>query len=168
MRCRARTRRPRWRSSARSSSCSGGARTTFHRHRSTTPIEFANFDDPKYAGMPTEARPQTECLKDVLERALPYWYDQIVPDLRAGKVTLIAAHGNSLRAIVKHLDQMGDEAVVGLNIPTGIPLLYDLDDDLKPIEIRRPLPRPGGRCRLHRGRQDAGQEVSGLLIAYCA
>ena len=97
--------------------------------------QYANFDDPKYAGMPSEARPRTECLKDVLERALPYWYDQIVPDLRADKVTLIAAHGNSLRAIVKHLDQMGDEAVVGLNIPTGIPLVYDLDDDLKPIEI---------------------------------
>ncbi|HKN44976.1 MAG TPA: phosphoglyceromutase [Propionibacteriaceae bacterium] len=97
--------------------------------------QYANFNDPKYAGMPTEARPRTECLKDVLERALPYWYDQIVPDLRADKVTLIAAHGNSLRAIVKHLDQMSDEAVVGLNIPTGVPLVYDLDDDLKPIEI---------------------------------
>ena len=82
--------------------------------------------------MPTEIRPRTECLKDVLERALPYWYDQIVPDLRAGKVTLIAAHGNSLRAIVKHLDRMSDDAVVGLNIPTGIPLHYELDDDAKP------------------------------------
>ena len=97
--------------------------------------QFANFDDPKYTGLPSEARPRTECLKDVLIRALPYWYDQIVPDLRAEKVTLIAAHGNSLRAIVKHLDEMSDEAVVGLNIPTGIPLVYDLDDDLKPIEI---------------------------------
>ena len=94
--------------------------------------EFSNFDDPRYASVPTEIRPRTECLKDVLERALPYWYDQIVPDLRAGKVTLIAAHGNSLRAIVKHLDQMSDDAVVGLNIPTGIPLHYELDDDAKP------------------------------------
>jgi len=94
--------------------------------------EFSTFDDPRYAGVPTEIRPRTECLKDVLERALPYWYDQIVPDLRAGKVTLIAAHGNSLRAIVKHLDRMSDDAVVGLNIPTGIPLLYELDDDAKP------------------------------------
>jgi 2,3-bisphosphoglycerate-dependent phosphoglycerate mutase len=94
---------------------------------------YANFDDPKYAGLPTEARPQTECLKDVLVRALPYWYDQIVPDLRAGKVTLIAAHGNSLRAIVKHLDSISDSEIVGLNIPTGIPLLYELDEDLKPI-----------------------------------
>jgi 2,3-bisphosphoglycerate-dependent phosphoglycerate mutase len=97
--------------------------------------QFANFNDPKYAAMPSEARPRTECLKDVLIRALPYWYDEIVPDLRAEKVTLIAAHGNSLRAIVKHLDQMSDTAVVGLNIPTGIPLVYDLDDDLKPIEV---------------------------------
>jgi 2,3-bisphosphoglycerate-dependent phosphoglycerate mutase len=100
-----------------------------------TKDQYANFDDPKYAGLPSEARPSTECLKDVLIRALPYWYDEIVPDLLAEKVTLVAAHGNSLRAIVKHLDKMTDEAVVALNIPTGIPLVYELDDDLKPIEI---------------------------------
>ena len=94
--------------------------------------EFSTFADPRYAGIPTEIRPRTECLKDVLERALPYWYDQIVPDLRVGKTVLIAAHGNSLRAIVKHLDQMSDQAVVGLNIPTGIPLHYQLDEDAKP------------------------------------
>ena len=97
--------------------------------------QYANFDDPRYAVLPSEARPRTECLKDVLIRALPYWYDEIVPDLRAEKVTLIAAHGNSLRAIVKHLDGMSDQAVVGLNIPTGIPLIYELDDDLKPAEV---------------------------------
>jgi len=97
--------------------------------------QYANFADPKYAGLPSEARPKTECLKDVLIRALPYWYDEIVPDLRAEKVTLIAAHGNSLRAIVKHLDQMSDQAVVSLNIPTGIPLIYELDDDFKPVEV---------------------------------
>jgi 2,3-bisphosphoglycerate-dependent phosphoglycerate mutase len=95
--------------------------------------EFANFSDPRYAGLPTEARPRTECLKDVLLRALPYWYDEIVPDLLAGKLVLVAAHGNSLRAIVKHLDDIGDEEIVGLNIPTGIPLVYDLDDDFKPV-----------------------------------
>jgi 2,3-bisphosphoglycerate-dependent phosphoglycerate mutase len=100
--------------------------------------QFANFNDPRYAVLPPEARPRTECLKDVLIRALPYWYDQIVPDLRLARVTLIAAHGNSLRAIVKHLDKISDEAVVGLNIPTGIPLLYELDDDLLPAT-------PGGR-----------------------
>ena len=97
--------------------------------------QYANFDDPKYASLPSEARPKTECLKDVLIRALPYWYDEIVPDLRAEKVTLIAAHGNSLRAIVKHLDQMGDQEVVALNIPTGIPLVYELDDDMRPVEV---------------------------------
>ena len=70
----------------------------------------------------------------MLVRALPYWYDEIVPDLRAGRVTLVAAHGNSLRAIVKHLDKISDSDVVSLNIPTGIPLLYELDDDLKPVE----------------------------------
>jgi 2,3-bisphosphoglycerate-dependent phosphoglycerate mutase len=96
--------------------------------------EWANFNDPRYAALPTEARPETECLKDVLLRALPYWYDEIAPDLYAGKVVLVAAHGNSLRAIVKHLDQIGDAEVVALNIPTGIPLVYELDDDLKPVQ----------------------------------
>lgn len=99
---------------------------------------YANFGDPRYGELPTEARPRTECLKDVLIRALPYWYDAIVPDLRLGKVTLVAAHGNSIRAIVKHLDQIGDDAIVSLNIPTGIPLVYELDDDAKPTS-------PGGR-----------------------
>ena len=93
---------------------------------------YANFYDPRYASLPPDARPATECLKDVLLRALPYWYDAIVPDLQAGRVTLVAAHGNSLRAIVKHLDQIGDAEVVSLNIPTGIPLVYELDDDLRP------------------------------------
>lgn len=95
--------------------------------------QYANFSDPRYATLPPEARPATECLKDVLARALPYWYDQIVPDLLAKKVVLIAAHGNSLRALVKHLDKISDADVVGLNIPTGIPLLYELDEDLKPV-----------------------------------
>jgi 2,3-bisphosphoglycerate-dependent phosphoglycerate mutase len=76
--------------------------------------------------------PKTECLKDVLERMLPYWYDAVVPDLRAGLVTMVAAHGNSLRALVKHLDGIADDSISGLNIPTGIPLRYELDDDLNP------------------------------------
>ncbi|HEX8508748.1 MAG TPA: phosphoglyceromutase [Propionibacteriaceae bacterium] len=100
--------------------------------------QYANFGDPRYATLPTEARPRTECLKDVLGRALPYWYDSVVPDLQLGRVTLVAAHGNSIRAIVKHLDQIADDAIVGLNIPTGIPLVYELDDDAKPLT-------PGGR-----------------------
>ena len=99
---------------------------------------YTQFDDPRYAFLPSEARPLTECLKDVVIRMLPYWYDSIVPDLRAGNVTLITAHGNSLRALVKHLDGISDEDIAGLNIPTGIPLLYELDDDLRPTV-------PGGR-----------------------
>ncbi len=97
--------------------------------------EFSQAADPRYAELPPELRPAAECLKDVLERALPYWYDQIVPDLRAGKTVLVAAHGNSLRAIVKHLDQISDEAIAKLNIPTGIPLRYDLDENLRPITV---------------------------------
>jgi 2,3-bisphosphoglycerate-dependent phosphoglycerate mutase len=76
--------------------------------------------------------PRTECLKDVVDRLLPYWYDAIVPDLRAGHVVLVAAHGNSLRALVKHLDDVPDDVIPGLNLPTGIPLRYDLGAGLRP------------------------------------
>ena len=93
--------------------------------------EFSQDQDPRYAGEPI---PLTECLKDVLARALPYWDAEVVPDLKAGKTVLIAAHGNSLRAIVKHLDGISDEEISGLNIPTGIPLYYGLDEDLKPVK----------------------------------
>jgi 2,3-bisphosphoglycerate-dependent phosphoglycerate mutase len=89
--------------------------------------------DARYADLPDEIVPRTECLADVVERMLPYWYDAIVPDLRAGQTVCIAAHGNSLRALVKHLDDISEEAVVGLNIPTGIPLVYQLDDNMRPI-----------------------------------
>ena len=88
--------------------------------------------DPRYAGLAPDLLPASECLKDVVERMLPYWYDAVVPDLRAGRTVIVSAHGNSLRALVKHLDGMSEEAVVGLNIPTGIPLVYELDTDLKP------------------------------------
>jgi len=94
--------------------------------------EFSQAEDPRYAALPDELLPRTECLADVLDRMLPYWYDEIVPDLAAGKVVLVAAHGNSLRALVKHLDGLGEDEVVGLNIPTGIPLVYELDADLRP------------------------------------
>src|SRR5690606_7952743 len=96
--------------------------------------EYSQVGDPRYADLPSELMPRTECLADVLDRMLPYWYDQIVPDLRAGKTVLVTAHGNSLRALVKHLDGLGEDEVVGLNIPTGIPLVYELDEDLKPLE----------------------------------
>ena len=93
--------------------------------------------DPRYAHLTTDLVPRTECLKDVLHRMLPYWYDAIVPDLVAGETVLVAAHGNSIRALVKHLDGLSDTEVVGLNIPTGQPLRYDLDDDMHPTN-------PGG------------------------
>ena len=93
----------------------------------------AETHDPRYAVIPPELRPRTECLKDVLERMLPYWYDAIVPDLRDGRLVLVAAHGNSLRALVKHLDRISDQEIPGLNIPTGIPLLYELDEDMRPL-----------------------------------
>src|SRR5918998_6892428 len=96
--------------------------------------EYDQGDDPRYGALPPEARPRTECLADVVVRMLPYWYDAIVPDLRTGATVLVAAHGNSLRALVKHLDDMGDDEVVSLNIPTGVPLRYDLDDDLRPLK----------------------------------
>jgi 2,3-bisphosphoglycerate-dependent phosphoglycerate mutase len=88
--------------------------------------------DARYAWMPSELIPATECLADVVERMLPYWYDAIVPDLRDGKRLIVAAHGNSLRALVKHLDGISDEEIPSLNIPTGIPLVYELDEDLSP------------------------------------
>ena len=94
--------------------------------------EYSQAGDDRYADLPDELLPRTECLADVLDRMLPYWYDAIVPDLRAGKTVLVTAHGNSLRALVKHLDDIGEDEIVGLNIPTGIPLVYELDDDLKP------------------------------------
>ncbi|MFI5506863.1 phosphoglyceromutase [Mycobacterium sp. NPDC051804] len=101
------------------------------------PIEpgskYSQDRDPRYADI--GGGPLTECLKDVVERFVPYFEGTIVPDLQAGKTVLIAAHGNSLRALVKYLDGMSDEDVVGLNIPTGIPLRYDLDSDLKPTIV---------------------------------
>jgi 2,3-bisphosphoglycerate-dependent phosphoglycerate mutase len=93
--------------------------------------EFSQDADPRYANI--SGGPLTECLSDVVDRFLPYFTDVIVPDLRTGKTVLIVAHGNSLRALVKYLDEMSDEDIVGLNIPTGIPLRYDLDAGLKPV-----------------------------------
>jgi 2,3-bisphosphoglycerate-dependent phosphoglycerate mutase len=94
--------------------------------------EFDQAGDSRYTGLPSELLPATECLKDVVERMLPYWYDAVVPDLRLGRTVLIAAHGNSLRALVKHLEGIADDAIAELNIPTGVPRRYELDDDLRP------------------------------------
>jgi 2,3-bisphosphoglycerate-dependent phosphoglycerate mutase len=100
--------------------------------------EFSQASDPRYSMLPPELLPRTECLKDVVDRMLPYWYDEIVPDLRSGATVLVTAHGNSLRALVKHLDDVSETKIAHLNVPTGIPLLYMLDDAFRPIE-------PGGR-----------------------
>ncbi len=93
--------------------------------------QYSQVGDPRYAGL-GDALPRTECLKDVITRMLPYFETEVVGDLKAGKTVLVAAHGNSLRGIVKHLDQIGDDEIAGLNIPTGMPLVYRLDDDLRP------------------------------------
>ena len=98
--------------------------------------EYAQTDDPRYADLPEV--PRTECLKDVIARLMPYWEGPIREDLAAGRTVLVTAHGNSLRALVKHLDGVSDEDIAGLNIPTGIPLYYELDHNLKPVT-------PGGR-----------------------
>jgi 2,3-bisphosphoglycerate-dependent phosphoglycerate mutase len=93
--------------------------------------EFAQDADPRYSDLGADL-PRTECLKDVVTRMLPYWHDAIVPDLKRGHTVLVTAHGNSLRALVKHLDGISDDDIAGLNIPTGIPLLYSLNADLTP------------------------------------
>ena len=100
------------------------------------PIEPGNpsnpNDDARYSNLPTELVPRSECLADVVARMLPYWYDSIVPDLQAGKRVLVVAHGNSLRALVKHLQGISDSEITELNIPTGVPLRYELDDHMAP------------------------------------
>ena len=94
--------------------------------------EFSQANDPRYADIGSD-NPKTEALKDVIDRFLPYWEVEIKPQLRAGRTVLIAAHGNSLRALVKHLDDISDDAIAALNLPTGIPLVYQLDENLKPV-----------------------------------
>lgn len=98
--------------------------------------EFSQAGDPRYLELGTDI-PKTECLLDVIKRMIPYWNESIVPDLKSGKNVLVTAHGNSLRALVKHLDGISDEDIAGLNIPTGIPLLYRLNDKMEPVS-------PGG------------------------
>lgn len=98
--------------------------------------EFSQAKDPRYADVDQEIIPKTESLKLVIDRLLPYWDDVIVKDILSGKTVLIVAHGNSLRALVKHLDQISDKEISALNIPTGIPLVYELDDQMKPVRER--------------------------------
>lgn len=90
-------------------------------------------DDPRYAELTAEEFPRTECLKDTVARFLPYWHETIAPSVKLGKNVIITAHGNSIRALIKYLDNVGDDAIVNLNIPTAQPLVYELDESLKPI-----------------------------------
>jgi 2,3-bisphosphoglycerate-dependent phosphoglycerate mutase len=117
---------------------------TWRRSYDVPPPPLADDDplsqaaDPRYALLPDELLPRTECLKDVLERLMPYWHDVLVPDLAGGRMPLVVAHGNSLRALVKHLDGISDAEIAELNIPTGMPLIYELDGRFRPVS-------PGGR-----------------------
>ncbi len=112
---------------------------TWRRSYDVPPPPLADGDprieagNPRYADLAPGEFPRTECLKDTVARFLPYWHDTIAPTVRSGKSVLIAAHGNSLRALIKYLDNVSDEAIVKLNVPTARPLVYELDDDLKPI-----------------------------------
>jgi 2,3-bisphosphoglycerate-dependent phosphoglycerate mutase len=90
--------------------------------------------DPRYAGLRPEELPRTECLKDTVARFLPFWHETLAPEVRSGRRVLVAAHGNSIRAMVKYLDGVSDDAIVGVNIPTGIPLVYELDAELRPMK----------------------------------
>jgi 2,3-bisphosphoglycerate-dependent phosphoglycerate mutase len=112
--------------------------------------------DPRYSQLPPDVLPATECLADVVHRALPYWHDVIVPDLRAGLTVMVAAHGNSLRALVKHLDDVDDDVIPGVNIPTGVPLVYELDDELRPAGL--PVDWAGGLRGRYLGNQDEVRE----------
>lgn len=96
--------------------------------------EWSQVGDPRYANLSDDEMPRTECLKDVIARMLPYWESDIIPDLKTGKTVLVTAHGNSLRALVKHLDGISDDDIAELNIPTGIPLVYELGDDFMPTK----------------------------------
>ena len=118
----------------------GEAQFTLWRRSFDTPppliekgSKYSQDSDPRYAGLGSDL-PMTECLKEVVVRMVPYWENEIVPDLKAGKVVLVTAHGNSLRALVKHLEGISDEDIAGLNIPTGIPLLYELDEQMRPVK----------------------------------
>lgn len=108
----------------------------------TSPYDVAG--DPRYRMLAPDVVPATECLADVVVRLLPYWHDAIVPDLRAGRVVLVAAHGNSLRALIKHLEGIADDDIVGLELPTGVPMIYEIDDQLHPVGPRIPLKGPLG------------------------
>ena len=164
-RCRGSTRPRRRRSTARTRSRSGAAATTSRRRRSPPTIRSSPATTRAMPALAPADLPLTECLKDTVARFLPYWHETIAPAIRAGQRVIVAAHGNSLRALVKYLDGVSDEDIVELNIPTGIPLVYELDADLKPIAQllpRRP-DRGGGGVAAQAGRQPG--RASGQRLA---
>ena len=122
---------------------------------------YSQIGDARYADLPSDVIPASECLLDVVNRMLPYWYDGIVPDLRAGHTVLVAAHGNSLRALVKHLDGISDDDIAELNLPTGVPFRYDLDEDLRPTERKDPLDRVVGDAEAAKAAADAVKKQTG-------
>ena len=141
--------RDRRRSTARRRSRSGAAATTFRRRRSMPGDERHPAHDPRYAALDASELPLTESLKETVERFLPYWHDAIAPAIKSGKRVLITAHGNSLRALVKYLDSMSNEEIVELNIPTGMPLVYELDDtSSRPDTITWAILKRSRRLRL--------------------
>jgi 2,3-bisphosphoglycerate-dependent phosphoglycerate mutase len=117
--------------------------------------------DPRYADLPPDVLPASECLEDVVARMLPYWFDGIVPDLKAGHTVLVVAHGNSLRALIKHLDGISDADIAGLDLPTGVPMRYDLDDDMRPSESRPPLDRALGDVEAAKAAAEAVKKQAG-------
>ncbi len=125
---------------AETAAAHGEAQVKIWRRSYDIPPPPLTLDDPRhpsrdrrYAGVPPQQLPLTESLKDTVERFIPYWHEVIAPDIRSGRNVLIAAHGNSLRALVKYLDAVAEQDIVELNIPTGVPLVYELDQDLKPL-----------------------------------
>jgi 2,3-bisphosphoglycerate-dependent phosphoglycerate mutase len=118
-------------------------------------------NDPRYAALPPDVLPAAECLKDVLERMLPWWQDVICADLAAGRTVLVAAHGNSLRALVKHLDGIADDEISELNIPTGVPLVYELDEAFRPAEDMEIWDRYLGEVEAIRAAADAVKKQAG-------
>ena len=118
--------------------------------------------DERYASLPPDVIPKAECLKDVVERMLPYWFDDIVSDLRVGHTVLVAAHGNSLRALVKHLDGISDGDIAGLDIPTGVPIVYELDGAFRPLDAKPVLDRALGDPEAIKAAADAvAKQASG-------
>ena len=105
--------------------------------------------------------PASECLADVVARMLPYWFDDIVPDLKAGHTTLVVAHGNSLRALIKHLEGISDADIAGLDLPTGVPFVYELGDDMRPVEQKAPLDRALGDVAAIKAAADAVKKQAG-------